>query len=174
MAARAAVDGSHPPPLRFPSWSERPHSRLGRTGERSPEIDPTNCEPQRPRNQQSGRQIPRSNSPDDKTSDRCDDTVTTQKSGAARRLGPRLVFHRNAHDLKSSGAKCPRRDRQKVHDPRSPCEGKPKGRAPRHPVRDPPGDACRWISDGRAAHWSTSALARRRCSRAERPRSILR
>ena len=28
--------------------------------------------------------------------------------------------------------------------------GKPKGRAPRHPVRDPPGDACRWTK------WTTS------------------
>jgi len=56
MAALRVVDGSRPPPLSFPSWSERSHSRLRRTGERSPEIDRRNCGPQRPRNQQPGRQ----------------------------------------------------------------------------------------------------------------------
>jgi len=37
--------------------------------------------------------------------------------------------------------------------------GKPKGRAPRHPGRDSPGDACRWNRGERRkdVHWSTLA-----------------
>jgi len=41
------------------------------------------------------------------------------------------------------GLDAPHRDRQQVHDPRVALRGKRRVRALRHPVGDPPGDACR-------------------------------